>query len=201
MSIYTEILWYQVNLQRFFIDAPSVSMYRDFMVPRVGQFMQIVWGPESTLFLGSLIDPGNEVGPEYILSCPEYVNSVTEILWCSEYVANVQRFYGAHNRSNYRGFAEILWCLECVNSQRFYDALFSMISIGLKRQLDEPRPSKSAFLAISLSPSLALRAKESSCTGPYLAFILPSETYSVLCFYRVTLALRPGSPRFNSTSE
>ena len=153
MSIYTEILWYQVNLQRFFIDAPSVSMYRDFMVPRVGQFMQIVWGPESTLFLGSLIDPGNEVGPEYILSCPEYVNSVTEILWCSEYVANVQRFYGAHNRSNYRGFAEILWCLECVNSQRFYDALFSMISIGLKRQLDEPRPSKSAFLAISLSPS------------------------------------------------
>ena len=127
------ILWSleYVNIQRFYY-APSMSIYRDFMV---------AW---------------------------EYVN--LQRFNDAPSRSDIQRFYGALGGSIYRGFAEILWCLECVNSQRFYDALFSMISIGLKRQLGEPRPSKSAFLAISSSPSLALRDKESALDRISLPF-------------------------------
>ena len=41
-----------------------------------------------------------------------------EILWCSDYV-NLQRFHGAPTMSIYRDFAEILWCPDYVNLQRF----------------------------------------------------------------------------------
>ena len=41
-----------------------------------------------------------------------------EIIWCPDYV-NLQRFYGAPNMSIYRDFAEISWCPDYVNLQRF----------------------------------------------------------------------------------
>jgi len=41
-----------------------------------------------------------------------------EISWCPEKV-NLQRFYGAPSMSIYRDFAEISWCPEYVNLQRF----------------------------------------------------------------------------------
>ena len=72
-----EILWCPdyVNFQRFFqrfYGAPTMSIYRDFMVPQLSQF--------------------------------------TEIL---------QRFQCAPTMSIYRDFAEISWCPDYVNLQRF----------------------------------------------------------------------------------
>ena len=44
-----------------------------------------------------------------------------EILWCPDYV-NLQRFHGAPTMSIYRDFAEISCCPDYVNLQRFHGA-------------------------------------------------------------------------------
>jgi len=90
-----------VNLQRFY-DAPHMSIYRDFMVPRVCQFTEIL-----QRFYGapSFSDSQRFYGFQSMSIYRDFV----EILWCSEFFR----------------FTEILWCLEYVNLQRFYDALRS----------------------------------------------------------------------------
>ena len=83
---FTEILWCSeyVNLQRFY-GALSMSIYRDFMVPQVYQFTDILqrfYGAPSMSISRDLAE---------ILWRPGYVNLRT-ILRCPEYV-NLQRFY------------------------------------------------------------------------------------------------------------
>ena len=95
---FTEILWCAdyVNLQRFY-GAPTMSIYRDFMVPRLCQSTEIFW-------------------------CPDYVNlqrfcrdflvprlcQFTEILWCPDCV-NLQRFCRDFVVPRLCQFTEILW--------------------------------------------------------------------------------------------
>ena len=77
---FTEILWCleYVNLQKF-NGAPSMLIYRDFMVPRYVNLQRFYGAPSMSIYIDFMVPR---------------VCQFTEILWCSEYV-NLQRFYGA----------------------------------------------------------------------------------------------------------
>ena len=65
-----------------------MSIYRDFMVPRLCQFTEILWSPDYVnlqRFYGAT------------------TMSIYRDLWCPEYV-NLQRFYSAPTMSIYRDF-------------------------------------------------------------------------------------------------
>ena len=108
MSIYrdfAEISWCPdyVNLQRFCRDfkvrAPTMSVYRDFMVPRLCQFTEIL-----QRFHGA---PTMSIYRDFLVP---RLSQVTDIL---------QRFHSAPTMSIYRDSAEISWCPDYVNLQRF----------------------------------------------------------------------------------
>ena len=95
-----------------------MSMYRDFMMPQVCQFMGILW-------------------------CPKYVNLQTEVLMVHQVCQFIHTFYGAPSITIYRDFMmsqicqftdilwsnpefvnlHSLWCPKYVDLQRFCCAL------------------------------------------------------------------------------
>ena len=69
-----------------------MSIYRDFMVPRLCQFTEILWCPNYVNLQRFYGAPTMSIYRDFaeILSCPDYVN--------------LQRFYGALTTSIYRDF-------------------------------------------------------------------------------------------------
>ena len=92
-----------VNLQRFH-GAPTTSIYRDFMAPRLRQFTEILCCPNVNLqrFYGV---PTMSIYRDF--SVPYYVN--------------LQRFCRYFMLPRLRRFTEILWCPDYVNLQRSRD--------------------------------------------------------------------------------
>ena len=82
-----------MSIYRDFMVPPTMSIYRDFMVPRLCQFTEISWCPDYVIL-------------QRFHGAPDYVN-LQRFHGAPDYV-NLQRFHGAPTMSIYRDFAEIL---------------------------------------------------------------------------------------------
>ena len=88
-----------VNLQRFY-GAPTMSIYRDFVVPRLCQFTEILSCPDYVNLRRFYGAPTMSIYRDFMVP---RLCQFTEILWGPDYV-NLQRFYGALTMSIYREF-------------------------------------------------------------------------------------------------
>ena len=151
LSCFNSLCWVDlscVNLQRFH-NALLVPIYRDFMMPCLRQFTEILWCPACVnlqRFHGALFA---SIYRDLMVPC---LRQFTEISWWCPVCANLQRFYDALFALIYRDFTvlclrqftEISQCHACVNLQRFHDALsvsiyidFMMGGGGCSRQFTE----------------------------------------------------------------
>ena len=99
-----------------------MSVYRDFMVPwPTMSNYQYRFNGAPTLSILYMQRYCRDLIYGYGAPTMSVDRDFAEILWCPDYV-NLQRFHGAPTMSIYRDFAEIPCCPDYVNLQRFHGA-------------------------------------------------------------------------------